>query len=370
MRIGILTFHRGNNYGGILQCYALQQVLKSMNHEVEIIDYKNTGCSSLLSRLYAKYSTSKSAADFVATIKDLFLRKRSESFDAENNRKSIQVFDAFRAKYLTISQPLDAQTIGEYANAHYNLIITGSDQVWTSLFDSPLAYMIDWQPLYTGKRMSYAACSAFDWVHGKQKKVLNECLNRFDILTVRDTTTQRLVQHITGKNPKIVPDPSLLYAYEEFVTNDEREPYILTYVLGDEIEGGHHSALLKIKKKVGDIPVYSIIIPCNSRDITQYADKVFEYLSPNQWVDLFAHASYVYTDSFHAIMFSLKFQKPFAAYYRNKIRSSRLIDLKNRGLKTIYSSVDDMGDDVQTYHESLLKGTFDLRECLSSKDCL
>ena len=65
-------------------------------------------------------------------------------------------------------------------------------------------------------------------------------------------------------------------------------------------------------------------------------------------------------------MFSLKFQKPFAAYYRNKIRSSRLIDLKNRGLKTIYSSVDDMGDDVQTYHESLLKGTFDFASLLAS----
>ena len=52
--------------------------------------------------------------------------------------------------------------------------------------------------------MSYAACSAFDWVHGKQKKVLNECLNRFDILTVRATATQRLVQHITGTNPHIV----------------------------------------------------------------------------------------------------------------------------------------------------------------------
>lgn len=39
MKIGILTFHWSDNYGAVLQCYALQEYLKSQGHEVEIINY-------------------------------------------------------------------------------------------------------------------------------------------------------------------------------------------------------------------------------------------------------------------------------------------------------------------------------------------
>ena len=40
MRIGILTFHRAHSYGAVLQCYALQQTLAQMEHEVWVIDYR------------------------------------------------------------------------------------------------------------------------------------------------------------------------------------------------------------------------------------------------------------------------------------------------------------------------------------------
>lgn len=106
--------------------------------------------------------------------------------------------------------------------------------------------------------------------------------------------------------------------------------------------------------------MYAIVIPCNSRDITKYADKVFETLSPEQWVDMFYHARYVYTDSFHAIMFSLKFEKPFVSYYRNKIRSSRLIDLKKQGIASIYSNANEICNISQIYSDTLLKRNFSI----------
>ena len=39
MKVGILTFHRAHNYGAVLQCYALQETLKRMGHDVQVIDY-------------------------------------------------------------------------------------------------------------------------------------------------------------------------------------------------------------------------------------------------------------------------------------------------------------------------------------------
>ena len=367
MRIGILTFHRGNNYGAILQCYALQQVLKKLGHTVEVIDYCHNDNRGLVRKLYSKYSTADNIGGFLSSLSDFICKHRTVPFDKALNDASIKEFDKFRSTYLNISKPLDSNNIGDYANAEYDLIITGSDQVWTSLFDDPMVYMIDWKPQFQGKRMSYAACSAHKNLRGSQRNVVKGCLSKFDLITVRDSTTQQLVKNVLGKVPQIVPDPSLLYPYDEFKTQKQTEPYILTYILGDEIEGGHDVALRKIKQQVGDLPVYAIVIPCNSRDITKYADKVFETLSPEQWVDMFYHARYVYTDSFHAIMFSLKFEKPFVSYYRNKIRSSRLIDLKKRGIDSIYSNANEICNISQIYSDTLLKGNFSIVDVIKDR---
>lgn len=367
MRIGILTFHRGNNYGGILQCYALQQVLKKLGHTVEVIDYCHNDNRGLVRKLYSKYSTADNIGGFLSSLSDFICKHRTVPFDKALNDASIKEFDKFRSTYLNISKPFDSNNIGDYANAEYDLIITGSDQVWTSLFDDPMVYMIDWKPQFQGKRMSYAACSAHKNLRGSQRNVVKGCLSKFDLITVRDSTTQQLVKNVLGKVPQIVPDPSLLYPYDEFKTQKQTEPYILTYILGDEIEGGHDVALRKIQQQVGDLPVYAIVIPCNSRDITKYADKVFETLSPEQWVDMFYHARYVYTDSFHAIMFSLKFEKPFVSYYRNKIRSSRLIDLKKRGIDSIYSNANEICNISQIYSDTLLKGNFSIVDVIKDR---
>ena len=54
MKIGILTFHRAHNYGAVLQCYALQEVLKAKGHYVVIIDYRQSFIESLYRIRYDK----------------------------------------------------------------------------------------------------------------------------------------------------------------------------------------------------------------------------------------------------------------------------------------------------------------------------
>lgn len=365
MKIGILTFHFGNNYGGILQCYALQQVLTNLGYEVEVIDYRPQLTRSLRSvagRLCSVHS-----------IKDLYYLLRenltlNKNMDMELKQKKVEilaVFDRFRETYLRLSPYLNAETIGEYSNTHYDAIVVGSDQVWTSLYNGEAVYFLGWKPEFKGRRISYAACSAHSSVVGQRARVLKHLLERFDIITVRDNTTAHLVTSLIEETPSIVPDPSLLYAYEEFQTAHivPEYPYILTYILGDEIKGGHATALEKIRQTVGDLPIYAISIPGNSSDIHNLADRVYQALSPAEWVAMFRHATFVYTDSFHAIMFSLKFCVPFVAYYRNMVRSSRLQDLKNRGIDSIYGSVEEMKIDISPkYSDISIIKEFSLKE--------
>lgn len=334
MKIGILTFHFGNNYGGILQCYALQQVLKSLGHDVEIINFKPSRVS-ILKRVVNKLKTISSFGVFFRLVFNFVhvnkkqLTKPNKANIVANKKSILAAFDRFRSIYLNISEPVNERNIAKKA-ATYAAIVVGSDQVWTSLFDKYPIYFLDWKPFFEGKRISYAACSAYQYVQSKRAKHLKCMLSHFNAISVRDLTTAKLVMQITGTTPEIVADPTLLYSFDEFFSEKISEPYILTYILGAEINGGHDVAIRKIKEYYGDLNVISILIPSGVNDIEKYSDTVYYDLSPDKWVHLFANATFVYTDSFHGVMFSLKFRKQFLAYYVNIIRSSRLIDLKER----------------------------------------
>lgn len=332
MRIGILTFHFGNNYGGILQCYALQKYLKKIGHDVEIINYKPSNNVAFISRLIRKLKTINSLSVFINVLINAVSAKKIQGNNSEillHKKNILTVFDDFRKDWLCLSDLVNEDTIGNLSQK-YDAIIVGSDQVWTSLYDKKAIYFLEWAPLYHGKRIAYAACSAHSFATKKRSVLLREYFKRFDLITVRDQTTQQLVEQISNIKPEIVADPTLLHNFSEFITSNIVSPYILTYILGSEIRGGHDQALMKIKEKYGSLPVKSIIIPGFNNNVAKYSDEQYYDISPQEWIDMFNKATFVYTDSFHGVMFAIKFNKPFIAYYADVIRSSRLIDLKKR----------------------------------------
>ena len=100
----------------------------------------------------------------------------------------------------------------------------------------------------------------------------------------------------------------------------------------------------EIRKKYGAIKVIGVAIPNLSQEVEKFADEIIYDASPGKWLTLIKYATFVYTDSFHGCMFSLKFKKQFIAYYAQQSRASRLIDIRNRyGLENaIVSSVSEM----------------------------
>lgn len=123
----------------------------------------------------------------------------------------------------------------------------------------------------------------------------------------------------------------MLYDFESVETGqEEKTEYILTYVLGKEISGTHLEAIEQIKNCYGNLPVYSIKIPTMNFELSPYADKVFYDLNPEEWLNMFIKAKFIYTDSFHGVLFALKYHKPFLAYYTEELRATRFIDLGKR----------------------------------------
>lgn len=159
-RVGILTLCYGTNYGGTLQCLALQNVLTEMGYDVVVINYKPNAIP-LYKRIFIKFATISSFKDFVNNVYDTFIK----IFSLKNKKNDCSSFDlqcsfeAFRKKYIRLSLPVNDLTICNVAN-NLDAIIVGSDQVWGNLGNSPLIYFFDWNPSYKGKRISYAACNS------------------------------------------------------------------------------------------------------------------------------------------------------------------------------------------------------------------
>lgn len=329
MNIGILTMNYAQNYGGVLQTYALSQYLKGLGHEVSIINYRNSGKNSFYS--------------ICAKIESRLCGNKKRGGDITPRRKALssrylQNFVDFKSEFLTYTTSVNESTISKCCS-EFDAIIIGSDQIWNDVFTNKLVYYFDWD--FSGKKISYAACTILDRPPFMRKKEIKKLLSSFNTLTVRDRNTSKYAERLINKNVVQVVDPSCLYDYHDFISeNPIGSPYILTYILSDNIKGGNKRAIEIIKQHVGNIPVVSVCIPSVSMASEEISDICMEEATPIEWVNLFYHASFVYTDSFHGIMFSMKFQKPFIAYMKEGGRKSRLQDLiESYQLKNIVCDV-------------------------------
>ena len=323
--IGIIT-HRGNyNYGGLLQALALQRWLTSQGFSVEIINLDKMQLSGT--------KTGRIARALLTPIKTIGKLRKSKVAQSSTLPPAgfLRKFTEFKiSAKMKYSQEVQEDNIGAVANK-YDAIIVGSDQVWCYKYARPLIFFAQWSPAYTGLLLSYAACSPDMDIPWYNRSRISKQLMRFDEVSVRDTYTMKWVESICGRQTSIVVDPTLLYDFNEFVGPDQvKEPYIFAYCLGSEIDGGHDSVIKEIRKQYGEMKVIGVAIPNKSKEVEKFADEVIYDASPEMWLNLLRHAAFVYTDSFHGCMFSLKYNKQFIAYFAQESRASRLIDLRDR----------------------------------------
>lgn len=337
MRIGILTYHFGTNFGGQLQCYALMKTLEALGHNVTIINYiPGTFRHTVFNDI--KYALWNIKKDFCY---DTIV---SGIFSVLFSKKMRRNFDCFRKEWLNVGPLCNLDDFNELYDL--DAIIVGSDQVWGPGHHNSGAYFLNFKGEFSGKRISYAPCCAINKVEEKNKNKISKLLERFDSLSARNIETLNFVKDLIGKDISIVADPTILHTFKEFTSpKTPQKDYILTYILGDEIDDGHKTAVKRIKEEYGELPVYSINLTASNPHYYSWCKKTYNTLSPVDWVDFIRNAKFLYTDSFHGVIFALKFNTPFLAYYKEAIRASRFIDLKERYLlNNIINRLSDIKD--------------------------
>ena len=328
-KIGTLTFHNCDNYGAVLQAYALQQVLLEMGFDTEIIDYTRDNLSDTFHMFMTKIiSTLKGKPDRqLYSTKEFF----EMVFHGDGNSKDIhESFVRFRKEHFICSKPVNKRTI-KTIEKEYDYIIVGSDQIWNcGRVNLEPTYMLDFVS-NNRKKVSYAASFGISEIPEKYKETYCRLLAKFAHISVREKQGVSLIKMLTGKEAAWVLDPTLLLGKDDWRKIVDRcvkkeKHYILVYHLGES------NRIREIANKLSSETGLPIRFVRKQKSKTDSA--VVKGVSPTEWVALFLKADYVITSSFHGVAFSINFNKQFYAVKpEDRIRQamqSRLADILDR----------------------------------------
>ncbi|WP_028911843.1 polysaccharide pyruvyl transferase family protein [Prevotella sp. MA2016] len=294
MKIGTLTFHRAQNYGGVLQCYALLKFLQNQGYDVEVVDYR---CPKI-ERAYRIIDT-YSFKSILASL--LYLAKRIK---AKKN------FASFRKKYLKISDK-KFKSPGDFSG-QYDICIMGSDQVWT------LRLVGGFNPIFYGdfspsiRKIGYAVSIAeINHFSVEERNVMAKHIDNFTRFSTREDSFRDEMIRLSGKKVYSVLDPSLLLSmneYDPILELPQEENYILYYQ--QEYHPLTKNLIVDIAHQVGAKMVVVVTgtkehydIPCHYYDT--------DSLSVPKFLGLFKKAKVVFTSSFHGTAYSIVFRKDF-----------------------------------------------------------
>lgn len=314
MRVGILTYHRARNYGAYLQAYGLcLRLNEEPDISAEIIDFH----MKKEQYLYYKASLKHRAK--------LIIKKGFSAYRFEENQKkafSAALDEMPKSKEYCVSD--DIQDFIDFVKGKYDVIISGSDEIWKldSFRGFPTPY---WLPgNLNARKVSYAASSRSDFgiLDASQRSMVQNLLNDYSYISVRDEKTKEQIEHLTYNNVNIMPDPSLIYDYP---VNKARGKAII-------------ERYCKTKKPVALVMTENVHLAkwIKKTLFDQYElISVFHYnrgyiniseLSPLDWMNLIASVDLVLTSYFHATCFALINDVRFLSF-GTKIKSRKLQEL-------------------------------------------
>ena len=293
----IVTINNYNNYGNRLQNYALSQLLlkSGTQHTIQLIEEKESSASLLMRSFLRRY-------------RQLFLCRLVKNLDWIRFTHSYY----FTKKYISKDSLPFLPKHGFLKKVSYGRVVIGSDQVWNYLWlskeDLALrlgSFVPDDVPV-----ISYAASFGVSDVSDEVKPIFQKYLPRLKAISVREDRGAELVREMTGLDATVVLDPTLMLTADRwksitrgFVPDCDR--YVLTYFLGKPSDAQEQA-----------IQEYAQAHGCRVRRILDLRDEETYVAGPQDFVELFQKAQYVFTDSYHACCFSILFHRQFTVFNR------------------------------------------------------
>lgn len=313
MKIGILTFwNTPDNYGQMLQCYALQSYLRTHGHETFLVrtgaewkpvsgfvpQLKDKIRSASRLTKYPLYFTGKAFSNIFY----MLTHGQWKQYTIERD------FDSFRKEYLHCSDMIFSLEELKKNPPEADCFIVGSDQIWNTRDG---IYFLSWAN-ESVKKIAYAA--SFGGLKGEQEfyDLIRPWIKRFDWISVREQSGLEICKQSGRDDTELVCDPTLLLKkkdYSKLGSAPKQKPskkFIFVYLLGTRTRISMPEVFAYAKSKGLDV-VY-----VGSQGVVDRFKR--EESTVQEWLWYVEHAEMVFTNSFHGIVFSLIFQKQFIAF--------------------------------------------------------
>lgn len=348
MKVGILTFFMNPNYGAMLQAYALCSALQARGHNVEFIDYPfgNTVCLPLRRCFWTRHRS------VLQTRLQKWIDFKIVSFALELPR----------SKRINNDAELEEIASG------YDAIVVGSDQVWNPIGVArqvPEVVFLGFAPEKC-RLIAYAPSVCADvWPEDCNRQQVARLLTRFAAISVRDGSGA--IRSLMGKCPVTIVDPTLLHDCDFYrridgLSKQANQHYIFRFVISDWSDGvqediavkrmGKELGLSKIVSGRKAPPWWAMLIGLALRM------PISAKVSVPEWLSLIANADLVITNSFHCVVFSIVFHRPFVCVAISGIYSGM-----NERLKTLLYEVGlenrIVGNGIRTDFEKLARSEID-----------
>lgn len=293
MKVGILTFHDGINYGAFLQVYALQSFLLRHGFECQVINYKSLGFTL---REYKCFLGPRVLLDW-------------RTFG--RNLVKVLRFKMAQRKLHTTNRIFTESGIGKL---QFDAVVIGSDEVWNSGTD-----LIGYDPVYysrglkAGRLVSYAASFGATKSHEGVPQELRDLLNRIGYVSVRDRNSAAIMSAITRRSVQTVLDPTFLVDLGAEAKTPHHRGFVLVYGFFTE---RMRQQVLAYARSLGKTTI-AVGYP------VPWCDASLATLNPFQWLGYFKNCDSVITTMYHGMIFAMLNKKEFCMfstpYRENKV---------------------------------------------------
>lgn len=291
-KVMILTFQFADNYGALLQAYALKREIETIGYQADVVNYVSD-----LNK--AEYSRNP----FI--VKGSFKKKVKRVLKLPLAWKQMKLCDEFRKTNLELKREIKKEELMNLTE-EYTALVVGSDQVWNGrLTGDNTTYFLDFGKNI--KKISYAASLGTMKMTDFQKDCMKKYVSEFDAVSIREERNLDEVKYYVSKAENVV-DPVFLNTgqWKQIASAGKHsvaEKYILYYSLGgaEDFE--------KIVEELSNTHSLQTISVHPTAKKYHIKGKQLYNVGPIDFLALIENAEIVCTDSFHATCFSIIFGK-------------------------------------------------------------
>ena len=327
-KIAVVNRTNLKNYGSVLQCYALCKAVENLGYHSEVVWEKGNISShydlrprKIMKILWKLATHPKLLFGMLKTVKEV----RSREID----QCVVALFDSFVSRHFKQTFLPHGRLVKVSRSDEYHKFICGSDQIWTSttLYVDPLMYL-RFAP--QEKRIAYAPSIGRDYIPEYNSQEMRKYISQIPSVSIRETTGQKLIMDLTGREVPVVLDPTLLLTKEQWreieVCPKDDTKYLLCYFL-DVPDQAMQDRIVQFAR------CHNLRIVALGNELCSRGEKILPVVSgPAEFLGYVDHAEMVITDSYHGMLFAINYGKKFwsvARNYKQYDQSSRQMSVLN-----------------------------------------